>query len=215
MSWGLSPHCFKYTFASKCKLNKDLLSKSSIDSSDRQEDKDEDNKWCFLDDDSSEGQDDDGLLSQSIDSVQVQVKCKRESEEDHVEDLLSKSIDSSEEDETSNKDKDTTNMMTTNALSLLTVQERRVSGFKKPRLTNYQRLYLISFLQQHQRKDGVLERGAITKAKTIFVVSCQTIHKLWKRYTSTSDERHLGGGHTRHFSNSGRNKLRFITDDIL
>lgn len=104
---------------------------------------------------------------------------------------------------------------TTCVLDLLTDAERRSSVRKKPKLTDYQRLYLISFLQQHQKTDGTLEIGCKKKARHIFHVSSKTIRRLWKRYINTADSRGLGGDHTRHFANSGRKRKHFITDDML
>ena len=66
----------------------------------------------------------------------------------------------------------------TNVLSLLTVEEVHTGGCKKSKLTNYQRLYLISFLQQHQGIDVTLEIRTIKKAKQIFGLYLQTISLL-------------------------------------
>ena len=86
---------------------------------------------------------------------------------------------------------------TTNALVLLTETERRrlsVQNCQKPKLTNEQRLYLISFLQQHQEdRDGNLKRGSIPLAAKIFHVSTRrTLYFLWNQYLKTCDEQLKG-----------------------
>ena len=116
----------------------------------------------------------------------------------------------------------TTNALTTNALTLLTESEietsrRRsyVRNCQKLKLTNEQRLYLITFLQQRQEEDGKIKRGSIPKAAKKFNVTRRTIYLLWNRYLKTCGKHGLGGDHKRHSTSSGRKRKHVVNAELL
>lgn len=96
---------------------------------------------------------------------------------------------------------------TDDTLSTTTSNPKKKDVRAKPKLTDKQRLYLISFLSKFRNEDGKLQTGAIKNAAGIYDTTIQTVYKIWKRYTNTCDEYGLGGNFQRNYTKVGRKKV--------